>query len=750
VSTKNSTTTGGRGPADDRLRLLAREFHALGYNVIAVGSDKTARHPWKHWQTKRQTLSELDALPWGDAMAVGLVNGIGLLRSVDLDPHKDGPKAGQPVPLEVVTTFLRACGLDPVTYPWLERSQSGNGYHLWLGCEGRIGPELLGESNRDPGVFIGTCRDGSYHQVELRWERSLTVCAATADPTRWVNGPPTAAPAALEVKAVLKAFRRIAEPKPPNPKQGSATKGSEEADGRPGADFNRGGDIRPVLQEAGWLLLDEQDGVGYWRRPGKTDGQHSATTDFVPGLFYVFSSNAAPFEANRSYTKFAVYALLKHGGDFAAAAKDLTEQGYGAPPRSAASWPAPLREEALHGLAGDVVRALDPHTEADPAAILLNVLVMAGSAIGATPHARVGQARHGVNLFVVQVGETAKGRKGTGLSGPRHLVREADPEWRGRLVSGLSSGEGVIHAVRDPLEKQEPIKEKVNGRQEVTGYQTVVVDSGAEDKRLLVLEEEFASTLKVAGREGNTLSPVLRQAWDGEDLQILTKNSPERATAPHVAVIGHVTKDELLRYLDSTEGANGFANRFLWVCVKRSKVLPEGGEVPGAILEELTQRLIEVIEFARTAAEISRDKEAKALWAEIYPELSEGKPGLFGAVTARAEAQVLRLSALYALLDRSAVIRVEHLLAALAVCDYCEVSARFIFGDAVGNPIADRILSTLRTEGSKSQTDLSALFGRHIEANRIDRALETLLRAGLVTSERQETEGRTKTIWHAA
>lgn len=412
--------------------------------------------------------------------------------------------------------------------------------------------------------------------------------------------------------------------------------------------------------------------------------------------------------------------------------------------------PQPLQHPAFHGLAGEIVRALDPHTEADPAAILTNILVMAGSAIGATPHAWVGQARHGVNLFVVQVGETAKGRKGTGLSGPRHLVREADPEWRGRLVSGLSSGEGVIHAVRDPIEKQEPIKEKVNGRQEVTGYQTVVVDPGAEDKRLLVLEEEFASTLKVAGREGNTLSPVLRQAWDGEDLQILTKNSPERATAPHVAVIGHVTKDELLRYLDSTEGANGFANRFLWVCVKRSKVLPEGGEVPGAILEELTQRLIEVIEFARTAAEISRDKDAKALWADIYPELSEGKPGLFGAVTARAEAQVLRLSALYALLDRSAVIRVEHLVAALAIWDYCEASARYIFGDVVGDPIADRILSTLRTEGSKSQTDLSALFGRHIEANRIARALETLLRAQLVTSERQETEGRTKTIWHAA
>jgi len=67
----------------------------------------------------------------------------------------------------------------------------------------------------------------------------------------------------------------------------------------------------------------------------------------------------------------------------------------------------------------------------------------------------------------------------------------------------------------------------------------------------------------------------------------------------------------------------------------------------------------------------------------------------------------------------------------------------------VGDPIADRILSALRTDGPKSQTELSALFGRHVEANRIARALETLERAGLVTYERQGTEGRTKTVWRA-
>jgi len=331
------------------------------------------------------------------------------------------------------------------------------------------------------------------------------------------------------------------------------------------------------------------------------------------------------------------------------------------------AWPLPLQDPAYHGLVGEIVRTLDPHTEADPAAILTNLLVMVGSAAGRGPHVRVGPARHGLNLDVVHVGETAKGRKGTAYAGPRLLVGDSDETWGTRVVSGLSSGEGLIWAVRDAIEKSVPVKEKVDGRQQVVDYQVVIDDPGVDDKRLLVVEQEFASTLKVAGREGSTLSPVLRQAWDGDDLRILTKNSPAVATGPHVSVIGHITRDELLRQLDSTEAANGFANRFLWVCVRRSKVLPEGGQPPEAELHALTGRLRDILAFAETAGELSRDDDARALWAEVYPELSAGKLGLFGAVTARAEAQVLRLSALYALLDRSTLIRPAHLVAALAV-----------------------------------------------------------------------------------
>ena len=76
-------------------------------------------------------------------------------------------------------------------------------------------------------------------------------------------------------------------------------------------------------------------------------------------------------------------------------------------------WPNPLSEDAFHGLAGDVVRTLEPHTEADPAALLLQFLVAVGSVIDRGPHFRAEADRHALNLFVVLVGETSKARKGS-------------------------------------------------------------------------------------------------------------------------------------------------------------------------------------------------------------------------------------------------------------------------------------------------------------------------------------------------
>jgi len=354
---------------------------------------------------------------------------------------------------------------------------------------------------------------------------------------------------------------------------------------------------------------------------------------------------------------------------------------------------------------------------------------------------------HALNLYIVLVGQTAKGRKGTSWGRVRQLFRMADPDWSSqRIHSGLSSGEGLIWHVRDPIYKEEPIRDK----REVVGYQSVRIDPGIEDKRLLILESELALVLRILQRDGNTLSAVIRQAWDHGDLRVLTKNNPVTATGAHISIIGHITQDELRRYLDDTETANGFANRFLWICVRRSKCLPEGGHLREEDLEPLVYRLKAAIQFGRLTGQISLDEEARELWHKLYPKLSTGHPGLLGNVTSRADPLVIRLSCLYALLDQSTHIRVEHLKAGAEVWRYGLDSCRYIFRSTLGDQVADRILATLRQhpEGM-TRTAINGLFGNNKAGRDIERGLDLLTSAGLARQEEEITGGRPATRWYA-
>jgi hypothetical protein len=403
----------------------------------------------------------------------------------------------------------------------------------------------------------------------------------------------------------------------------------------------------------------------------------------------------------------------------------------------ARSWPE-LAPEAMHGLAAEFVLGIAPHTEADPVALLVQFLLYFGNCIGRTAYFTVEADRHYMNLFAVLVGATSKGRKGTSAGQVGLQFAAVDPDWKAaRIASGLSSGEGLIWQVRDPVEK-------------LKGGSLEVVDVGVDDKRLLCLEGEFAQVLRVLARDGNTLSAVIRNAWDTGALGSLTKNSPARAIGAHISIVGHTTRDELLRYLDSTEAGNGFGNRFLWVCVRRSKALPEGGQAHTVDFAPFQRELRKAVEFARQVGELRKDDAAREVWAGVYPELSEGRPGLLGAVMGRAEAQALRLSALFALLAGSRLIAVDHLLAGLALWRYCEESAAYIFGDSLGDPDADDILGALRhAEEGMTRDEIRNLFNRHRSAVRIGRSLAALLEAGRVRFERQETSGRPAERWFA-
>lgn len=411
-------------------------------------------------------------------------------------------------------------------------------------------------------------------------------------------------------------------------------------------------------------------------------------------------------------------------------------------------WPEPVDQAAYYGLAGDIVRTLEPQTEADPVALLIHVLVAVGNLAGRSPHFRVGGANHHANENAICVGRTSSARKGTAKSDTFKLLCAVDPKWvDNQVMAGLSSGEGLIWAVRDEIEKQEPIRDK---KKTITGYQTVITDKGVADKRLLVIEPEFASVLRVAGRDGNTLSTVYRQAWDSGLLRVLNKNSPVKATGAHISIIGHITRDELLMELSNNDKVNGFGNRNLWLCVQRSKFLPDGGDWDHLDLAPLISRVNAVVEFARGVGEMRRDAQAGAMWHEVYPQLSGERGGLFGALTSRAEAHVLRLSCIYALFDHSTEVRRCHLEAALALWKYCEDSAEFIFGTALGNQVADQILKALgNAPQGLTRNDLRDLFGRHRSSEEISVALRILSERTLVEFEKENTGGRAAERWFA-
>jgi hypothetical protein len=417
----------------------------------------------------------------------------------------------------------------------------------------------------------------------------------------------------------------------------------------------------------------------------------------------------------------------------------------------AETWPK-LDEAALHGLAGEIVNTIDPHTEADPVAVLVHVLVFFGNAVGRTPYAQVGADRHFTNLFAIIVGDTAKGRKGSAASEARRMFRLTEPTWESlRILGGLSTGEGLIYAVRDPVEKEEKLKAKGG----TESFQTVIADKGVEDKRLLAMQSEFASTLKVAAREGNILSDVVKQAWDSGDLRVMTRNSPNKATGAHISIIGHSTTLDLQKYLSDTEAGNGFGNRFLWVCAKRSKSLPDGGALTETDLAPLQKQLEDALDAARRQGRVARDEEARKLWRASYDKLGEGSSGLYGALTSRATAQVLRLSLVYALLDAKratpSIITKQHLQAALALWNYCDQSVRYIFGDATGDQTADKILLNLRQrrDDGMTRTEVNGLFNRNVKAPELDRAIALLERLGRITTRTADTRGRRETRFFA-
>lgn len=396
-------------------------------------------------------------------------------------------------------------------------------------------------------------------------------------------------------------------------------------------------------------------------------------------------------------------------------------------------WPS-LSDTALHGTAGQIVTLVAPHTEADPAAILLQLLAVFGVTLGSGPHIVAGNNRHQAVIHPLIVGRTNSGAKGTGLGAVEAIRRHALPWFDEFTTSGLSTAEGLIELVRDP-----------SGDPDDKDY-----DPGVADKRLQVNETEYRSVLARCRRDGNTLTPTLRQIWDGGALRTLTrKNNKLTATDPHIVVIGHITPREFRSTLDDSDLSGGTVNRLLICLSRRSRLHARLGNIPDPVLSEAGRLFRDAQHKAqhRGIVEFSQDFWSK--WDTAYRDLNRDRADSWATdATARGVTQVLRLSLIYALFDDADEITDGHLDAALAMWDYAEHSARWLFSTHEQEITRQTTggLAAFICDGGPAGRTRSEIYRDHfknnVKATEINEQLTPLVHDGVIVEVRDETDGR--------
>ena len=340
------------------LNTAAQQYRSAGLSVLPA--DRAHKRPavggWKQYQKSIATAQELDTLfaqPCDGACVVcGCVSGN--LECLDFD---SGGEAFRPFQ-KLVEPEL---GMRLVC----ERSPSG-GVHVFYRCSGPVDGNQKLALAENGGVLI-----------ETRGEGGIVLCAPT-EGYELFQGEFAALPLlspeerALLLDAARSLDRRaaLASPPPAAKHPDAVAKVARFSDDSgfdllPGEDFDARGDIRPLLEAHGWTMVHGGANEG-WKRPGKEGEGQSAS--FNGTVFYVFSSNAAPFEAGKGYGKFGVYAILEHGGDLQAASAALAEKGYGrrTDPTAGVDMADVIKEAEREAAGGEEIEVSEPEERAAP------------------------------------------------------------------------------------------------------------------------------------------------------------------------------------------------------------------------------------------------------------------------------------------------------------------------------------------------------------------------------------------------
>ena len=422
--------------------------------------------------------------------------------------------------------------------------------------------------------------------------------------------------------------------------------------------------------------------------------------------------------------------------------RDLSRQGDGNDWQPEMKvWPT-LDLASLPTIVREFIEIATESSEADPAAVVGTFLVRLGVEVGSPskdtrPFVMVGESRHEPRINCVITGNSSKARKGTSSGPVARLFQipeglEIDLKMAQVSHGPMSTGEGMVYAVRDASygwsEKDQ---------------EYILLDPGIPDKRLYVQEEEFVAALSSGKRDGNTLSATLRSLWDIGDRAPMTKTSRTCCTGAHVGVLAHITIEELRLTLSNIDMYNGYANRFLWMLARRPKRVPMPERMPDDRFVPIQNEMLRLVACSHGIGQLVYSGDAKEYWNSVYDRLTEERPGVVGAITARAEAQVVRLSMLFALCEASPIIGVAHLRSALAVWDYAQASAEYIFSEEVGKKSIDNKIKSFleRSPEGLSLTELHASMQNHVRSHEMKAALQRLSDAGLISSDQVRKAG---------
>jgi len=379
-------------------------------------------------------------------------------------------------------------------------------------------------------------------------------------------------------------------------------------------------------------------------------------------------------------------------------------------------------------------------------------LVRLSALVGRDVYIQIGDERHTLNQFGLHVGRSALGAKGESFALMRRIESKlADDKINGETIlghshtAGLSSREGLAGLIHDGYRQ---------GKEEVPAI---------DDKRAFLRESEFANLLAQSKRDGNTISPALRDVWDsGQSIRPLTKGKGLWATDPHIALHGAITPLELREKLSTGEASNGFLNRFLIIFAERTGLVAFPPATKQIDVNILASRVEKVVLWAKGNYPLDKytrrmtlSDESVELWKKEYPKLKKRTTHgeMINAILERRAPITLRMAALFALTDMTLTVEARHLQAALAWAEFHRDSVIYIFGANAQaqqkaqqlNEYRTRILVTLSCGEWVTRSELHKAFSGRAQTETLDEALAALLADKMVERSEAKNQGNPKT-----